>query len=143
MNPCGWFRRVVLCCRQGEDAAPPRVMVFASSQEAAAAAAQPLRNVLWGQHNISVLLPEGEEPIKVGRVSCLLGKTRSGIKQAQILLPWPQSTRVPPGPCCFHVSSGFGGHQNGRMLLCSADICAFPAWYCLQGMGLCRYFCLN
>ena len=108
MNPCGWFRRVVLCCRQGEDAAPPRVMVFASSQEAAAAAAQPLRNVLWGQHNISVLLPEGEEPIKVGRVSCLLGKTRSGIKQAQILLPWPQSTRVPPGPCCFHVSSGFG-----------------------------------
>ena len=76
----------MLCYRQGEDAAPPRVMVFASSQEAAAAAAQPLRNVLWGQHNISVLLPEGEEPIKVG----LMTAGPFGIKQAQSLVSWPQ-----------------------------------------------------
>ena len=82
--PPGYSRRVALCCRQGEDAAPPRVMVFASSQEAAAAAAQPLRNVLWGQHNISVLLPEGEEPIKVGQGACLLGKF--GITRAWSLL---------------------------------------------------------
>ncbi len=27
--------------------------------------AEPLRNVLWGEHSIAVLLPGGEEPIKV------------------------------------------------------------------------------
>lgn len=51
-------------CRQGDDAAPTRVIVFAPSPEAAQAAAQPIRNVLWGQHNVTVLLPQGEEPIK-------------------------------------------------------------------------------
>ena len=30
----------------------------------AAALAEPLRNVLWGEHKISVLLPGGQEPIK-------------------------------------------------------------------------------
>ena len=60
-------------CRQGEDAAPTRVIVFASSPEAAQAAAQPIRNVLWGQHNVTVLLPQGEEPIKVSTrtMACL------------------------------------------------------------------------
>ena len=55
----------VCVCRQGDDAAPTRVIVFAPSPEAAQAAAQPIRNVLWGQHNVTVLLPQGEEPIKV------------------------------------------------------------------------------
>ena len=52
-------------CRQGEDAAPTRVMVFAPTSEAAQACAPPIRNVLWGAHKVAVLLPAGEEPIKV------------------------------------------------------------------------------
>lgn len=40
-------------------------MVFAGSDAEARAAARPLRNVLWGDHKMSVLLPSGEEPIKV------------------------------------------------------------------------------
>ena len=60
-------------------------MVFASSQEAAAAAAQPLRNVLWGQHNISVLLPEGEEPIKVGLVPAVPFWNQAGTEQNQFI----------------------------------------------------------
>jgi len=40
-------------------------MVFAESEAHAAAMAEPLRNVLWGEHSIAVLLPGGEEPIKV------------------------------------------------------------------------------
>lgn len=51
--------------REGDDVAPSRALVFASSEEAAEQAAAPLRNVLWNQHRIAVLLPHGEEPIKV------------------------------------------------------------------------------
>ncbi len=51
--------------RQGDDAAPTRVMVFAPTSEAAQACASPIRNVLWGAHKVAVLLPKGEEPIKV------------------------------------------------------------------------------
>ena len=51
--------------RQEADAPPARVMVFARSQDEAQALAGPLRNVLWGEHRISVLLPEGEDPIRV------------------------------------------------------------------------------
>ncbi|KAK9856421.1 hypothetical protein WJX84_004394, partial [Apatococcus fuscideae] len=50
--------------RNGEDVAPSRALVFASSEDAAEKAAAPLRNVLWNQHRIAVLLPHGEEPIK-------------------------------------------------------------------------------
>lgn len=39
-------------------------MVFAGSQEQARQLSDPLRTVLWGDHKISVLLPEGTEPIK-------------------------------------------------------------------------------
>ena len=115
----------MLCCRQGEDAAPPRVMVFASSQEAAAAAAQPLRNVLWGQHNISVLLPEGEEPIKVGRGSrlrgncgvkqdraCCLASVNKGAKEIVLLYMGPLAL-VP-------------GDQNARHLHWSTHLCPRP-----------------
>lgn len=55
-------------CRQGEDAAPTRVMVFAPTSEAAQACASPIRNVLWGAHKVAVLLPQGEEPIKVSEL---------------------------------------------------------------------------
>lgn len=40
-------------------------MVFAATDEEARAAARPLRNVLWGDHKMSVLLPSGAEPIVV------------------------------------------------------------------------------
>ncbi|KAL4428688.1 hypothetical protein ABPG77_009794 [Micractinium sp. CCAP 211/92] len=50
--------------RQSADEAPARVMVFAGSEEQARQLAGPLRTVLWGDHKISVLLPEGTEPIK-------------------------------------------------------------------------------
>ena len=59
------LRQAWTLCRQGQDAPPPRVIVFASNEQAAAAAADPLRTALWGQHTLSVLLPHGEEPIKV------------------------------------------------------------------------------
>ena len=45
-------------------------MVFAPTSEAAQACASPIRNVLWGAHKVAVLLPKGEEPIKVD--FCLL-----------------------------------------------------------------------
>lgn len=51
--------------RHGQDAPPPRVMVFAGSEAEAIGAADPLRTALWGQHRLAVLLPHGEEPIKV------------------------------------------------------------------------------
>jgi hypothetical protein len=52
-------------CRQGDDGPPARVIVFAATEEQAAAIAEPLRNVLWGEHSIAVLLPGGQEPIQV------------------------------------------------------------------------------
>ena len=66
-------------CRQGDDAAPTRVIVFAPSPEAAQAAAQPIRNVLWGQHNVTVLLPQGEEPIKVSKPPLQSRQSRSAL----------------------------------------------------------------
>ena len=58
-------RRRKLRCRRGEDAPPARILVFADDEEVAAALAEPLRNALWGAHKIAVLLPHGQEPIKV------------------------------------------------------------------------------
>lgn len=46
------------------DGAPARVMVFTDDEEQARAVATPLRNALWSQHRLSVLLPSGAEPIK-------------------------------------------------------------------------------
>jgi len=45
------------------------MLVFAGGEDEARAAATPLRNVLWGDHRISVLLPSGEEPIKARTLS--------------------------------------------------------------------------
>ena len=45
------------------------MLVFAGGEDEARAAATPLRNVLWGDHRISVLLPSGEEPIKARLVT--------------------------------------------------------------------------
>ena len=38
--------------------------MFVANEGEARAVATPLRNVLWGDHRMSVLLPSGEEPIK-------------------------------------------------------------------------------
>lgn len=74
--------------RQGEDAGPARVMVFAADEEAARQAASPLRSALWGDHKVSVLLPQGEEPIQVSPLrsprvvgSCLPLNAQQGYKQ--------------------------------------------------------------
>ena len=70
-GPSTHLRQPTSCmsvCRQGEDAAPTRVMVFAPTSEAAQACAPPIRNVLWGAHKVAVLLPQGEEPIKVPKL---------------------------------------------------------------------------
>ena len=40
------------------------MLVFVADEGEARAIATPLRNVLWGDHRMSVLLPSGEEPIK-------------------------------------------------------------------------------
>ena len=40
-------------------------MLLFLAEEQAAAIAEPLRNVLWGEHSIAVLLPGGQEPIQV------------------------------------------------------------------------------
>ena len=61
----GGAPNIALKRRQGDDAPPPRVIVFADTEEAAVAAATPLRNALWGKHKLAVLLPHGDEPIKV------------------------------------------------------------------------------
>lgn len=55
--------------------------------------AEPLRNVLWGEHSIAVLLPGGEEPIKVvvAVEARLLGIGLSGWRF--------QHTRLQPPDC--------------------------------------------
>lgn len=58
--------------RQGDDAPPPRVIVFTDSEEAAVAASNPLRTALWGEHKLAVLLPHGDEPIKVSQIKWAL-----------------------------------------------------------------------
>ena len=52
---------------------PPtaRAMVFVGSEEEARLAAEPLRNALWGAHQLSVLLPHGREPVKVCSLSII------------------------------------------------------------------------
>lgn len=72
-------------CRQGEDAAPTRVMVFAPTSEAAQACAPPIRNVLWGAHKVAVLLPAGEEPIKVPLLLFLALHLMHGIEKTCLL----------------------------------------------------------
>lgn len=71
-------------CRQGEDAAPTRVMVFAPTSEAAQACAPPIRNVLWGAHKVAVLLPAGEEPIKVPLLFFLALRLMLGINKTEL-----------------------------------------------------------
>ncbi|KAI3429427.1 hypothetical protein D9Q98_005521 [Chlorella vulgaris] len=80
---------------QSKDAAPARVMVFAASEEQARDLSGPLRTVLWGDHKISVLLPEGTEPIKA------LHSFRDN--KTTLLLATPAAARGLDLPAVSHV----------------------------------------
>lgn len=80
---------------QGDDAPPARVMVFARSEDEAKGLAEPLRNVMWGEHKISVLLPGGEDPIRA------LHAFRDN--QSTLLLATPSAARGLDLPALSHV----------------------------------------
>jgi len=46
------------------DAMPTRGIIYVKDADIARKIAEPLRNIFWGKHSISVLLPDGSEPIK-------------------------------------------------------------------------------
>ena len=46
------------------DAMPTRGILYVKDADIARKIAEPLRNIFWGKHSISVLLPDGLEPIK-------------------------------------------------------------------------------
>lgn len=46
------------------DAQPTRGIVYVKDAATARKISEPLRNIFWGKHSISVLLPDGSEPIK-------------------------------------------------------------------------------
>jgi hypothetical protein len=56
-----------------------QVIVFASSDAAARAAADPLRTALWSEHQLSVLLPSGAEPIKALQAFRCVGEGEGGV----------------------------------------------------------------
>ena len=106
----------MLVHRQGEDAAPTRVMVFAPTSEAATACAPPIRNVLWGAHKVAVLLPKGEEPIKVCRPYhclriCFVGVSLNAQQSCQSSCPAAQQQT---GELCRHTSSAQTENFTGR-----------------------------
>ena len=63
---------------QGPDGGTPRVMAFVKDAEAAQAIANPLRNALWEEHRIGLVLPEGQEPTKTLQVCPLATPPVSG-----------------------------------------------------------------
>lgn len=95
-------------------------MVFAPTSEAAQACASPIRNVLWGAHKVAVLLPKGEEPIKVD--FCLLAFCRCLL----LLGSWLTAQRHLPS--CRMLT-------QAAMVLCSRSMCQEPHSFpsrCLQ-----------
>ncbi|KAI8466641.1 MAG: P-loop containing nucleoside triphosphate hydrolase protein [Monoraphidium minutum] len=79
----------------GLDEEPARVIVFAASDEAARTAADPLRTALWTEHQLSVLLPSGAEPVKA------LHAFRD--RAASLLLATPSASRGLDLPAVSHV----------------------------------------
>lgn len=49
---------------QSRDAMPTRGIIYVKDADIARKISEPLRNIFWGKHSISVLLPDGSEPIK-------------------------------------------------------------------------------
>eukprot|EP00887_Chlorella_sp_A99_P003266 scaffold9.g3266.t1 len=96
-------RKVAVLCRQirddlrqqGDDAPPARAMVFARSEEQARQLSSPLRTALWGDHTLSVLLPQGAEPIKA------LHSFRDN--RTSLLLATPAAARGLDMPAVSHV----------------------------------------
>ena len=86
-------------------------MVFAPTSEAAQACASPIRNVLWGAHKVAVLLPKGEEPIKVDFY--LLASFRSLLVLGSFLTG---QRHLPP--CSIFTQAA--------MVLCSGNMCQEP-----------------
>lgn len=48
--------------RRGEDSAPPRVMAFVHDDDTAQVVTNPLRNALWEEHRIGLVVPDGAAP---------------------------------------------------------------------------------
>ena len=99
---------------QNLDSQPSRAIVFVDDADIARRLADPLRNVLWGKHSISVLLPDGLEPIKA------LHAFRDN--EATLLIATPPAARGLDLPAVTHVynlslpaSETDYVHRAGRM----------------------------
>jgi hypothetical protein len=73
MSPSGVLTKLLRSdlASRGKDLPPPRVMMFARDADTADAVATPLRNALWDEHRIGLVLPEGLQPTKTLQVRCL------------------------------------------------------------------------
>ena len=62
----GMLCRTILADQKSHslDSQPTRGIVYVADSAVARKISEPLRSVLWSRHDISVLLPQGEEPIK-------------------------------------------------------------------------------
>ena len=80
----------------GADAPPPRTVVFAATPTAAASAADALRSSLWSVHRVSLLLPEGREPVRA------VAAFRDG--DASLLVATPPAARGLDLPCVDAVA---------------------------------------
>jgi superfamily II DNA/RNA helicase len=99
---------------QNIDSQPNRGIVYVKEPENARALAEPLRNILWGKHAISVLLPDGSEPIQA------LHAFRDN--KTSLLIASSYSSRGLDLPAVTHVYSTFLPkdeseylHMTGRM----------------------------
>jgi len=86
----------------------PRAIVFVGSEEAARALAEPLRDALWAQHRLAVLLPGGAEPIRA------MHAFRDG--EASLLLCTPAASRGLDLPAVSHVYN-VGVPEDGAQYL--------------------------
>jgi superfamily II DNA/RNA helicase len=93
---------------QNPDSQPPRAIVFVDSAEAAKSLAEPLRNIFWGKHSISILLPDGAEPIHS------LHAFRDN--QASLLVATPAASRGLDLPAVTHVYSMYPPHSKSDYL---------------------------
>ena len=99
---------------QNLDSQPNRGIIYVANEEIARRISEPLRNIFWGRHSISVLLPGGSEPIKN------LHAFRDN--KTSILIATSSSSRGLDLPSVTHVYSTFVPsdeneyvHMAGRM----------------------------
>ena len=89
---------------QNPDSHPPRAIIFVDCGETAKSLAEPLRNIFWGKHSISILLPDGAEPIHS------LHAFRDN--QASLLVATPSASRGLDLPEVTHVYSMYPPHSK-------------------------------